>query len=119
MLLTNFHLLTLISLTIATNEKFKLSNSSTVSSHNSSMAVISIIENFYMKISTTVQITLGYSSKMHKNIQGELLNSILSEVNTEITLTIEQYLFINKKSTLRFFNIFLVDSYSAFRYTIQ
>lgn len=98
----------LINLTVSQNNFKEIPFSTTVSN-----AVSQIINDFYMRKSSTLLITK--SSFYLKNYvkQMGIINEILYRTNAKIVVVIEDYCFVSS-AVQRFYSLIFIDSYEAF-----
>lgn len=98
----------LINLTVSQNNFKEIPFSTTVSN-----AVSQIINDFYMRKSSTLLITK--SSFYLKNYvkQMGIINEILYRTNAKIVVVIEDYCFVSS-TVQRFYSLIFIDSYEAF-----
>lgn len=74
-------------------------------------AAIEILKSFYMKVTTTVFITISSETNEIKELLGE---TIKSEILL-LTYVIEESEYVNDQSHRRYFNLFIVDTYESFQ----
>lgn len=71
-----------------------------------------ILKTFYMKITTTVFITIGSETNEIKAILGETIKT----ENLPLTYVIEESEYVNGEKHRRYFNLFIVDTYESFQW---
>lgn len=98
----------LINLTVSQNNFKELSFSTTVSN-----AVSQVINDFYMKKSSTLLITKSAFDLQNYVKQMGIINEILYRTNAKIVVVVEDYCFISS-AVQRFYSLIFVDSYEAF-----
>lgn len=70
-----------------------------------------ILKSFYIKITTTVFITLGSGTIDIKEILGDTINA----EQLPLTVVIEESDYVNGERHRRYFNLFIVDTYESFQ----
>lgn len=79
-----------------------------------SQAVVKLVLEFYMNISTTLSLTHAASSPEENIRQSRMINEILYKINSEMVVCIEEHDSLAEWQP-RYFNLIFVDSYEAFR----
>lgn len=70
-----------------------------------------ILTKFYMRVTTTVFITIGSGT-------NEITDILRTTINTEklsLTYVIEESEYVNGEKHRRYFNLFIVDTYESFQ----
>ena len=77
--------------------------------------VTKFIKNFYAKFSSTIYLCLASSDSEKNFVSLGLINHILYNTRASIVTQFEEYDHISVMKSTRFYNIFFVENYAAFR----
>lgn len=80
-----------------------------------SNTVILIIDKFYVKESPTLCLIYAVHSYESISDQSMIIDNILKKSDRDIAFRIDHFATVYRKAQLRFYNIFFIDSYEAFR----
>lgn len=83
-------------------------------SNGVSKAAVRIIIDFYVPETSSVSISKCADNPESAIVQDGVINEVLFNIKSKILVQLEGYKFIFK-SQPRFYNVFFVDSYEAFR----
>ena len=78
-------------------------------------AVSSVITNYFMKRTSTINFCSASSGLDKKLITQDLISKIIEKVDTDIIIQLEDFTHIHKMKTPRTHNVFFVDNYESFR----
>lgn len=80
-----------------------------------SNTVTAIIDEFYAKVSPTLCIIYAVHSYESIGDQSMIIGDILKKSDKDIAFRIDHFATVYLNANLRFYNIFFIDNYEAFR----
>lgn len=78
-------------------------------------AVTSVITNYFMKRTSTLNFCSASSGLYEKAVTQDLINRVIDKVDTNIIIQLQDFTHIKQMKTPRTHNVFFIDNYESFR----